>query len=1060
MPCFGTMQRNHRRKRARRAHVDSWPFVLFVGFVSVASDAVRFPPVGKANQPALPRCSTLSTSTPALCERAAKAGGRSTKRPIFSRGSCRPRAGVQSLKWHEGGKVLLTAGKQWGPTVAHRRCPKELLASSLVRVGSHHGLLVAKNGVQAVHGQRDDFLPTQPELLHAIKSAEQARAGLRAPCPPAKEGSPSCRSWCRRIVPGRPVEGRLEGSCLRNEGSKGPRCLCQEEAETLASCLMHCEATEASKDDAPAEPRYLLYDTRYHIGFMAQVEVFFVALELVSQLNRRLNTACKDAGGPSCQPWTLVLPPWCWVPRWYHADASRGRPWSDLFNLEGLKAEVEVRDYASLGNSAVDVGVVLVPGGRTPQLKDGHGDFLGFTKDLQACESHGQQVPQAGRKQRNSVVYSGYCDEDLAVKNLRCGVVRESSLKALVDLAENVKGRSLLVKHLDALRLHHPEGGLVMKFHHMLAPAPALVTSAKKFADVALGLLPYLGVHIRRNDFVVTHAPWHLCGQYVMQCKRCRTLAPAIFAFLAGFFWLQKGFRSSEEEGPDLAKLIEEMAISEQEMPCKLGWVQWGPEAQEALQCTFLLVMLSCPAPCLEELLHQLLPSLSEQAKAAAQQLDCSHRSCQDTVELPSDSKDVGAPLLTEDHAEPPQERGRMVAVVVVGQSRLLLRLITKARMSRELSSRALDVLKLRGISTVFRSHVLHVLQPLRLDGFIPEYLLCVDRIEGQLPPEVAQAWTFAAANQLRRMKACLTRVQEREALRNQSYSFFVRLRPDFLVLTDIPSLRTSALNKGCVLARLRAAINIAGLTNDHLSYCYCGKGCCSKNTLKGRGAGFIVDDMLAVAARDLFLRLWQSRVRKESQPRSWPVMAPMAETGFTTTMLQKRIPVCPLAFRGLPLGSSNNGHAVEAAKCGYVEGDAAVPQTSCGPAKAVTTPSATAAASRINRLLKKRQLEQVFVAGDADEGFRADLRSGVKVALYFFSQDDGAELPELRGQEELVELQLASQAEYFIGSAGSAFSAAVRRQRQRLGHPPSASDEVFCANLTAETSRKRCAAE
>ena len=60
-----------------------------------------------------------------------------------------------------------------------------------------------------------------------------------------------------------------------------------------------------------------------------------------------------------------LIRPWCWVPRWYHADASRGRPsesqgtgnqlatdcqlvganisriprWSDLFNLEGLKAE-------------------------------------------------------------------------------------------------------------------------------------------------------------------------------------------------------------------------------------------------------------------------------------------------------------------------------------------------------------------------------------------------------------------------------------------------------------------------------------------------------------------------------------------------------------------------------------------------------------------------------------------------------------------------------------------------------------------------------------------------
>ena len=272
-----------------------------------------------------------------------------------------------------------------------------------------------------------------------------------------------------------------------------------------------------------------------------------------------------------------------------------------------------------------------------------------------------------------------------------------------------------------------------------------------------------------------------------------------------------------------------------------------------------------------------------------------------------------------------------MVAIMVVGQSRILLRRITKARMTREFTSRALQILEKRGISTVFSSHLIHVLQPLQQQGFMPEYLLCVDRRESQMPPEVTQAWIFPAENQLRRMKACLRKVLEREALLNYSYSFFIRLRPDFLVLTHIPNLQTSDLSKGCVLTRLRAAVNIAGLTNDHLSYCYCGKSCCSKNVLKGTGAGFIVDDMLAIAARDLFMLLWNSHSRKRSSPKSWPLMSPMAETGLTTSMMQKGVPVCPLAIRGLPLGSSNNGHATDAAKCGYVEGDPPLPQTSCG---------------------------------------------------------------------------------------------------------------------------------
>ena len=288
-------------------------------------------------------------------------------------------------------------------------------------------------------------------------------------------------------------------------------------------------------------------------------------------------------------------------------------------------------------------------------------------------------------------------------------------------------------------------------------------------------------------------------------------------------------------------------------------------------------------------------------------------------------------------HAHPihnqPHLDAALVAVVVVGQSRLLFRPITQARMTGKLTKGALDVLKQTGASTVFRSHVLHVLKPLQQAGFAPEYLLCVDRIKGKLPPEVAQAWMFDAANQLRRMKSCLQKVLLRETRLNRSYGFFVRLRPDFLMLTDVPNLRTSDLGQGCMLARLRAAINIAGLTNEHLSYCYCGTSCCMKETLKGSQPGFIADDMLAVASRDLFVRLWLSRAAKRAPPKWWPLMSPMAETGLTSTMLQKGVPVCPLALRGLPLGSSNLGHAIDASKCGYVEGGPAVSQTSCGSA-------------------------------------------------------------------------------------------------------------------------------
>lgn len=119
-------------------------------------------------------------------------------------------------------------------------------------------------------------------------------------------------------------------------------------------------------------------------------------------------------------------------------------------------------------------------------------------------------------------------------------------------------------------------------------------------------------------------------------------------------------------------------------------------------------------------------------------------------------------------------------------------------------------------------------------------------------------------------------------------------------------------------------------------------------------------------------------------------------------------------------------------------------------------TPSASAAAARLNYILKKKSLEQVFVATDALPDFREELRRLVRAPLYYFAPDDGA--PELnhKGKDEVVCLYTLGKAKHFIGTAGSSFSAVVRGERTRLGLAAKAS-EVFCSGLTGDTAERRC---
>ena len=390
---------------------------------------------------------------------------------------------------------------------------EDLSRSSLVRVGPDHGILVNTDGLTAV---RSDVLPKQPALRAAMQAAHEARRTPRAPCPSlfgSASSTDACRAWCGQVLP--TATARTRGSC-----TDGIQCQCQAaDGQVYASCRMICSAeatststtqgittttTTTERQKAPAANipafRQLLYDTRVFVDFLTQVEVFFVAVELVRRLNLLVQETCtgSDAAGDACRPWSLVLPPWCFVPLWY-VEPSNTTRWEALFDMEKLPSEVHVQEFSK---QRVDLGVVPVEIGsrQASKMKDGLGDFLGFTKDMQMCDANGQQAPEAGST-RGSVVYAGYCDSDITVNSLKCGVLK-GGFQVLVDLVQSASKRSssILLKHLDGLQLHKVEGfaaGLPA-----LTPSRALQRSAELFREssAALGSLPYLAVHLDTHD--------------------------------------------------------------------------------------------------------------------------------------------------------------------------------------------------------------------------------------------------------------------------------------------------------------------------------------------------------------------------------------------------------------------------------------------------------------------------------------------------------------------------------------------------------------------------------
>merc|ERR1712202_115155 len=104
------------------------------------------------------------------------------------------------------------------------------------------------------------------------------------------------------------------------------------------------------------------------------------------------------------------------------------------------------------------------------------------------------------------MVYSGYCNGDIMARQAKCGLLRRMSRDALQDMLSSVpqSTESILLKHLDALPFP-PPSGKTREMQLALRPAERLEKAADIFIKRVLGEIPFIGVHLRRNEFVKEH---------------------------------------------------------------------------------------------------------------------------------------------------------------------------------------------------------------------------------------------------------------------------------------------------------------------------------------------------------------------------------------------------------------------------------------------------------------------------------------------------------------------------------------------------------------------------
>lgn len=191
--------------------------------------------------------------------------------------------------------------------------------------------------------------------------------------------------------------------------------------------------------------------------------------------------------------------------------------WQELFDLAPMISEKTVIEYEDFKAMMPTIDIAIVPAVQLTQVQlsskgSPSSTFAGFAKNVQDCAAASgevQKVPQVtgGSSSGRKLVFSGYCDGDVQVKDMRCALYKRMSKNSLDELLSQFtvrsKDQAVLLKHLDGFGGPGEWGQFGKKqYQAFLRPAAPLKRIANKFTKRTLGKLPYLSVHLRRNEFV------------------------------------------------------------------------------------------------------------------------------------------------------------------------------------------------------------------------------------------------------------------------------------------------------------------------------------------------------------------------------------------------------------------------------------------------------------------------------------------------------------------------------------------------------------------------------
>merc|ERR1712100_666832 len=106
------------------------------------------------------------------------------------------------------------------------------------------------------------------------------------------------------------------------------------------------------------------------------------------------------------------------------------------FEVDALSKQVptiEFADFVARRKKGAYVDVAAIPVMSHQRGMAAHGEFNGWADQLNSCDAGGQRLPQMEGMPSggSSVVYSGYCDGNIAAKQVACGLLRRLSRNSL-----------------------------------------------------------------------------------------------------------------------------------------------------------------------------------------------------------------------------------------------------------------------------------------------------------------------------------------------------------------------------------------------------------------------------------------------------------------------------------------------------------------------------------------------------------------------------------------------------------------------------------------------------